>query len=92
MGNGVPEKAGETKRPKWLQLPKGVKLPRNWRSLVNKPITDKEEEAIQRSIRRGTPYGEMEWAKQAAARLGLESTMRKRGRPKKLPANDANGR
>jgi putative transposase len=70
-------------------LPKEVKLPRNWRSLVNKPITEKEAEAIQRSIQRGTPYGDKEWVTQAAVRLGLESTLRKRGRPRKVPANDA---
>ena len=73
----------ESQRPSWLQLPKEVTLPRNWRSLVNKPLTEKEAEAIQRSIRRGTPYGEIEWATQSAARMGLESTMRARGRPKK---------
>lgn len=32
----------ESKQPPWLQLPKEPALPRNWRSLVNKPLTEKE--------------------------------------------------
>ena len=29
----------KSKRPTWLQLPQKFSLPRNWRSLVNKPLT-----------------------------------------------------
>ena len=73
----------EPDRPSWLKLPEGVPIARNWRSLVNKPLTVKEAESIQRCIHRGAPYGSLEWATQSAARLGLESTLRSRGRPKK---------
>ena len=82
-GSAHLRRLSKTKRPPWLQLPKELTLPRNWRSLVNKPMNEKESEAIQRSIRRGSPYGESKWKAQSAARLGLESTLRARGRPKK---------
>jgi len=72
-----------SQRAAWLTAPQGIVLPRQWRSWVNKPQNEREEEAIQRCIRRGSPYGSDRWQKQSAARLGLESTLRKRGRPKK---------
>ena len=52
---------------------------------VNMPMTAAEEEAIQRSMRRGQPYGTERWQKRTASRLGLESTFRPRGRPTKKP-------
>lgn len=39
--------------------------------------------AIRHSIQRGTPFGSAPWIKRAARRLGLESTLRPRGRPPK---------
>jgi putative transposase len=82
-GSAYLRRLPKSKRPSWLKLPKEVTLPRNWRSLVNQPLTDKEAKAIQRCIKRGSPFGESKWATQSAARLGLESTLRARGRPKK---------
>ena len=66
----------------WLRVP-DEPLPRDWRSWVNQPQNDAEREAIRRCIRRGSPYGDQIWTKQSAARLGLASTMRTRGRPRK---------
>jgi len=60
-----------------------VDVPRNWAELVDRPLTAKELEAAQRSMRRGTPFGGARWITQTAARLGLQSTLRPRGRPKK---------
>ena len=57
--------------------------PRNWIERVNKPQTKAEEDALQRAIDRGQPYGEDAWVKRTAKRLGLESTLRPRGRPPK---------
>lgn len=70
-------------RASWLTLPPDMVLPRQWRAWVNKPQNKREVEAIQHCLRRGTPYGRDKWRKQSAARLGLESTLRKRGRPRK---------
>jgi putative transposase len=58
-------------------------LPGNWLEVVNKPQTDRELEALRRSVVRGTPYGSESWVKAVVKRLGLQSTIRPRGRPKK---------
>jgi putative transposase len=57
--------------------------PRDWRARVNRPIGPNEEEAIGRSIQRGQPFGSASWQATVAARLGLESLFRPRGRPRK---------
>ena len=71
------------KRPPWLALPEEPKLPRQWRAWVNKPQTEAEIAALRHSVNRGTPFGSEDWQKQSAARLGLNSTLRPRGRPRK---------
>jgi putative transposase len=38
---------------------------------------------VRRSVQRGQPYGDESWARRVAVRLGLESTFRPRGRPRK---------
>ncbi len=71
---------GKPSDRKWLSkwpLP----IPRGWKDLVNQPQTEAELEAIRRSVARGQPYGNNAWRKQTAKDLGLESTMRPRGRP-----------
>lgn len=60
-----------------------VPLPSNWRQLVNEPQTEAEVEAIRASIARGAPFGSERWRKRAAHQLGLEFTLRPRGRPRK---------
>lgn len=52
-----------------------VPCPRNWVALVN---------AVQTESERGAPFGEERWSKRVAERLGLESSLRPRGRPTKL--------
>ena len=59
--------------------------PRAWVDLVNEPQTEAELAAIRRSVIRGQPYGSDAWAKTTAAQLGLDSTLRSRGRPRKTP-------
>jgi putative transposase len=66
-----------------------VPMPRNWLSWVREPQTNAELDAVRRSVVRGTPFGSLAWQKRAAARLGLEATLRPRGRPRKKPAPDA---
>jgi putative transposase len=60
-----------------------VALPTNWASIVNRPQSEAEIEAVRRSISRGTPFGAESWVKIAVKRLGLEATIRPRGRPRK---------
>ena len=63
--------------------PGPVDRPRNWIKRVNQPETNADLQAIRQSIGRGSPYGETGWASQAAIDLGLEVTLRPRGRPRK---------
>jgi putative transposase len=69
-------------RPKFLsEWP--VACPSNWPALVNAAQTEAELSALRRSVARGTPYGDERWTRRVAKRLGLESSLRPRGRPKK---------
>jgi putative transposase len=54
---------------------------RGWVDLVNAPQTTAELQAVQRSIQRGNPFGSQGWSAGAVRSLGLESTLRPRGRP-----------
>ena len=67
----------------WLAIPTDPALPRQWRAWVNKPQTEAEVAAIRQCITRGNPFGDEAWTKSSVARLGLETTQRPRGRPKK---------
>ncbi len=66
----------------WLAIPNDPPLPRNWRSWMNKVETDAELQALRNSVKRGLPFGDAQWIRSSAVRLGLESTTRPRGRPK----------
>lgn len=57
--------------------------PRQWRRLVNRPQSEAELNALRRSVQRNQPYGSPQWMEWIAKSLGLESTLRPRGRPKK---------
>ena len=56
-------------------------LPRRWLQHVQVPQTEAELEALRRSVVHGCPFGEDSWQQRTAKRLGLESTLRPRGRP-----------
>jgi putative transposase len=62
-----------------------IERPRDWTARVNRPLRSRDEEAVLRSIRRGQPFGSEPWQAKVAARLGLESAFRPRGRPRKSP-------
>jgi len=55
--------------------------PRDWLAEVNLPQTEEELAALRRCLARGRPLGAETWVTQIASRLGLESTLRPRGRP-----------
>jgi hypothetical protein len=52
-------------------------------SRVNRADGKKELEAQRRSVQRGRPYGSELWSQQIFAPLELESSLRRRGRPRK---------
>jgi putative transposase len=53
-----------------------------WLDYVNQPETEAELCALRRSAWSGTPFGGTIWQQTTAKRLGLESTLRKPGRPR----------
>ena len=57
--------------------------PANWLEHVNAPQTEAELAALRRCVNRGSPYGTELWCDRTIRSLGLESTIRPRGRPKK---------
>jgi putative transposase len=59
-----------------------VDCPRNWTTLVNEPMTEKEAEGIRICIARNRPYGDEHWQDNKAKLLGLLHTLRREGRPK----------
>ncbi len=56
-----------------------VPRPRNWVAQVNASQTEAELEAVRRALRRSSP----EWQQTTAQRLGLQATLKPRGRPRK---------
>ena len=54
-----------------------------WTKRVNAVMTEKELATLRQSVNRGTPFGSEPWTAQTAKTLGLESTLRPRGRPRK---------
>ena len=60
-----------------------VPRPAAWLQWVNEPQTEAEVEALRECLRRGRPYGHLAWMTATAERLGLESSLRPRGRPRK---------
>ena len=55
----------------------------DWLAWVNQPLTEEELSAVRESVVRGSPYGATVWRQRTARRLGLEFTLRPRGRPRK---------
>lgn len=58
---------------------------RRWVADVNRAMSDLELEAIRRNVQRGRPWGTQRWQRLTAVRLGLEASLRPRGRPRKTP-------
>ncbi len=55
----------------------------DWLAWVDRPLTAGEQEAIHRSIARGSPFGESDWVASMAGRLKLGHTLKPLGRPRK---------
>ena len=65
--------------------------PRNWVARVNASETPAELASLRQSVNRNTPFGAPAWVMRTAARLGLEASLRPRGRPRKTPAAAGSG-
>lgn len=60
-------------------LPKRI----GWTNYVNGVETEAELAALRRSLNRGAPFGDTEWQQTTAKSLGLEASLRPRGRPRR---------
>jgi len=60
-----------------------IELPQEWSKYVDEPLTDKELGELRRSVNRQSPFGNREWQEEMCQKLGLEHTLRPRGRPRK---------
>ncbi len=59
--------------------PLPISLPEDWATFVDTPLTDVELEKVRNSVNRQTPFGHERWRDEMCVKLGLESTVRRRG-------------
>ena len=62
-----------------------VPIPADWVDHVNGVQTESELEAVRRAVARNSPFGSPAWTALTAEKLGLQSTLRPRGRQRKEP-------
>ena len=75
-------RGGKSVLRRWLRA-WPVKRPRNWVAEVNRPLDDEATQSVRQSLERGVPLGDERWTARIASRLGLDITLRPRGRPRK---------
>jgi hypothetical protein len=68
---------------KGLLSPWPFERPKNWIARVNAPLSGKELQCIQVSLKRGRPFGDDAWVGGKVVELGLKHTVRSEGRPPK---------
>lgn len=76
------ESAGKIPRIITDEIP--MVLPEHWTAYVDQPWTEKDLKQVRESVNRQAPFGSPHWQSRMGTKLGLESTMRPRGRPKKI--------
>ena len=59
-----------------------------WAARVNMALNQAELDSLRRSANRGAPFGDEKWIAREAKRLGIESTLSNRGRPRIRTAKD----
>jgi putative transposase len=64
-----------------LNDPIPVDLPHDWLQWIDQPLFDHELARLRTCVNRQQPFGEEKWQATIAAALGMESTLRRRGRP-----------
>ena len=62
-----------------------ITRPEDWLAIVDSPESEAELTALRRCTSRNSPFGDRQWRVSTAKRLGLESSLRPIGRPKKRP-------
>jgi putative transposase len=66
-----------------LLSPSPVPRPPDWHTFLNEQPSKDLADKLRLSVKRSAPFGEETWCRQTAAALGLESTLRPFGRPRK---------
>ncbi len=56
--------------------------PANWTEIVNRPQSEAELATLRKCVSRGSPLGDQSWTAATAQSLGIEFTLRARGRPR----------
>ena len=59
-----------------------VALPTDWVACVDGGEESEALNALRASVNRGPPFGGARWVRQTAARLGIEASLKPRGRPR----------
>jgi putative transposase len=70
-----------TAEERWLLAGWPIEGPPDWFERVHQTDNERELESLRQSVQRGRPFGQPDWQKQIATRLGLESAHRPSGRP-----------
>jgi len=65
-----------------------IERPRRWLSWVNHVTSEPELAALRGCVSRSRPYGDEVWVGNTVIRLGLQTTVRPRGRPRKQEGPD----
>ena len=72
--------------PGWQELgPTEAVRRRRWRDKVTTAQKPAELEAVRASLRRGRPFGDLDWLTETARRLNINPNPRPPGRPRKHP-------
>ena len=74
---------GGPERPPLPLAPWPVEQQQDWLTWINEPQTQAELDALRKSVTKGRPFGDDAWQQRTTARLGLESSYRVAGRPKR---------
>jgi putative transposase len=64
--------------------PLPIETPTDWLQWIDQPLFDHELTILRTCVNRQQPFGAGDWRTMIAAKLGLESTLRRRGRPAKV--------
>ncbi len=65
-----------------LLSPGPLDRPPGWAAAVDEPLAEPTLAAARASVARGRPFGDADWVRHTADRLGLAFTLRGRGRPR----------
>jgi putative transposase len=71
-----------SKAPQALLSSWPIRRSRGWVEHVNDVETEGELNSLRRCVARGNPFGDERWSEKMVKHLGLETTIRPRGRPK----------